>query len=225
VATALIIVGVLTGILGLLDIFLSITQKDKLDERVLVAWDWLSDAQRVSLLGWLLKPSYRVWFLIVATVIALLIFQSVFRDLIDSETDTKKIIAVMLAAELTGLLVGYAILRHILAQPTKTAPIWAIGYLALTFAVLLAALEQAVSTVMSNTAENVPLNAWLVLSTATPFIFSFITTVPLLVIVILQAILFLAEAIVRKIAESPKGIVMAFSGIATAIGGILKAFA
>jgi hypothetical protein len=45
-----------------------------------------------------------------------------------------------------------------------------------------------------------------------------------LLLYIVLALLLFSEFLVRRVAQQPKGPLAAFSGIVTAIGGILKAF-
>jgi hypothetical protein len=69
------------------------------------------------------------------------------------------------------------------------------------------------------------LTVWLVYTGTVIQVFSFITSAPLLLVTIAQGLLFVAELVVRRLAEAPKGVVMAVSGIVTAIGAVLKALA
>jgi hypothetical protein len=65
---------------------------------------------------------------------------------------------------------------------------------------------------------------WIVATGLVVVVFLLIAAAPLLIVTALQGVLFLSELVVRRIAESPKGIVMTLNGLATAIGAALKTF-
>ncbi|WFU77400.1 hypothetical protein QA645_22870 [Bradyrhizobium sp. CIAT3101] len=227
-ATVLIVSGVLTGALGLLDIFLSEAQKSKLDNWTLRVWDWLSDAKKFSLIGWLLRPSFRIWFsgISIASAFALFLRGTVDPSDFDWVSEALRSIGQLAVGALSGCMTGWLMQRHILSRSSRTAPIWAIGYFAIAITLFLYATYLALGGVMSNpplsTGFSIFLD-WAFPFTMTLFTFSAITTLPLLVITIMECVVFCAELIVRRIAESPKGVVLGCSSIATAIGAFLKA--
>jgi hypothetical protein len=132
IATALIFTGIITGVLGVLDIFLSKNQKDAIDGYILRFWDWLSDAQKFSLVGWLLNPAFRVWFALAAggiTTVAALLF--LFQNGFSFERGAWRLTGIVVAAVAVGGGIGIAATHLILGRSPKAAPIWAIIYFVL----------------------------------------------------------------------------------------------
>ena len=233
-ATVLIVSGILTSDLGLLDTFLSKPQKDHLDDWVLRIWNFLSDARRFSLIGWLLRREYQIVFFVIACSITGTYFFSMLRHLeVKNATDVGAIVAFLVAIAV-GWLVGVALLRRIFNS--RAAPALAIVYL--LCAVISWAILWSLTAWAALSAANTDVSpwgielgdilfsvwVWIVGTGFVVVVFLSIAAAPLLVVTALQGLLFLSELIVRRIAESPKGIVMTLSGLATAIGAALKTF-
>lgn len=236
-ATTLIILGVLTGALGIADIFLNDRQKRWIDLFVLKLWNWLSDAKQRSLTGWLLKTDYQTRFQVVAVLISLAFVASHLTGEYATSPSMRRLeypnatwLLVTLFAVLLGVWIGRRFQQVYLKGNPKTATIWAIvGYLSTTIfwiSLMNFAVRHIGPTMFDVYASPYAylVYTFLALAGLVVQIFCWVACLPLLIVSLLQALVYLAEGFVRRIAEAPKGVVVTLSGLATAIGACLKAF-
>lgn len=209
---------------------LSEKAKSKLDLAVLRVWVWLSDARKVSLTRWAQRSSLRPLFLIAAILWAIFCWWF-WGDRFRPNLST---VGILLLAVCLGGWLGWLVLNAILRRSPRTAALWALGCL-IAVSILGSSLVDVFLAINDKYFEYIRLHELqiayelavysILLMGGTIQTFCLIATLPLLVVATLQLLLFVLERFVRKIAESPKGAVMALSGIATAIGTILKSFA
>jgi hypothetical protein len=240
IASILLICGIVTGILGLLDIFLTEAQKETLNNLTVRAWDKLDDAQRISLVGWLRKPDYRRWFAFAATLIGAIITAWDLQS--DSAWLTFSVIGVLYTACIfvsfvVGVLIGWMVLVHVLkgGNPVVVAfrlSLYFVGCFIIVPIIVLsrigrvaAALDLEMWLTQSTLSGLIELAWWLFLvdMLLVVYVFWLTATLPLILVSAAQAFLFATEFLVRRIAEAKKGVVLAISGILTSIGAIMKA--
>lgn len=234
-AIALIITGCVTGLLGLLDIFLSEPAKAELNLVMIRLWAWLSDAKKVSWPSYFLHPEYRGLLLaipVIGTIVQFSYNLYNVSSIIDLRVVGPRDWSVVIGATVAGICLAWALARYLLRNIphislrsylfATTLPFW---LLLLSGGLMLSSsfLEWHGFPRLHFTTlwSGVVLFA----VSRTSIEFAFIIVLPLIALLILQWALSVVERFVRTIAESPKGVVLTLSGIATAIGTGLKAFA
>jgi hypothetical protein len=236
ISTCLVVSGVFTGIMGLLDMFLSNNQKAKLADRTVNCWDRLDEAHRFSLYGWLFRPGFRIWFVAAPTVLGM--GASVAFLLLGGKMFTTHwffVAGCVLAAILTGGPIGMLMLRHIISRPSKTAFLWAFLYLFIIAAAAAAIIPYGLAEMktarigafLGNRSPDLVrtgLALWGIYSLVVVVLYWLVAALPVVLVGIAQVMLALSELVVRKIAESPKGVIMGLSGLLASAGGILRAF-
>jgi hypothetical protein len=139
------------------------------------------------------------------------------------------------AGILTGGPIGVLMLRHILSRSSKTGFLWAAFYLLLIagaavalFPVVMSEFTTArIGAFLNPRPPNFPrlgLSLWALYSLMVVVLYWLVAALPVVMVGVAQSILAVSEFIVRKIAESPKGVIMGLSGLLTSVGGILRAF-
>jgi hypothetical protein len=227
----LIVCGIVAGALGLLDIFLSDKHKKRIQHLSLVAWNRLHEASRLKLLVLFLQSRKKFWITIAALV--MLIVSLGIGALFIGKPVLKywTIWVPMVAIVVVGGGVGRMMLLHILSCRGAFSLLIGLGYVALLAGCLVlvsAVVHSYWPELLKLTKENYPgghviaLFGFVIYTNTYLLIFALIAVVPLLVLYVLEMCLLLSEVVVRRIAESPRGMVMATSGLLTSVGGILK---
>ena len=236
-----IFVAVTFFVLTALDIFLSRDQKEWLGIRTLHAWHWLAEARRTSLLDWLNWYHQAIaWVgVVVVSVYMTLAFEKALAPL-------AQVVAIALFIFVVGLLFGLMIIRFILAAPTLSragiratisvmftlAPavifLMAVHFFKSDFLDLAKAFAMGVKTHQPTLGPAVfaliylwTLILWVHL-TVISMIFWAVVIIPLLVIYLLTIVLFCCEFVVRRVAEYPKGPIVAGSVLLAALAGVLR---
>lgn len=237
IATFLVVCGVATGFMGLLDMFLSGSQKQAFADCIVKCWDRLHEAHRFSLYGWLFQPGFRVWFVAAPTTVilgaAVLILLSGGGRVLSARG--LGLAVAIFAAILTGGPIGMLMLRHILSRPSKTGILWAALYLLLIVGAAAAILPIVMSEFMTArigafvnprppNVLRMGLSLWAFYSLVVILLYWLVAALPVVIVGVAQIMLAVSEFTVRKIAESPKGVIMGMSGLLTSVGGILRAF-
>lgn len=213
--TIAILIGLLIAITKFLDeVYLTDQQKARLQSWSVRAWNWLDDAKKHSLLSNLRTRRGRL-------AVSAITFLIVFGWLIDDPGE--------LLLSLVALPIIYAMLTWTLAARTRS------GITLRLFALLgVAVLPVLVAVIHPGPQVALPYLVWDVetpLGMVVGLLLAFVLIVlwlsiflPILAIVAASAMLSIAEFCVRRVAESPKGVVLSFSTFLGLGGAVLKAF-
>jgi hypothetical protein len=234
-------VAIATFVLKVLDVFLSDAQKAWLDNRTLRAWHWLAEAKQKSLLNWLqdFRPSIAWAGVVIVAVYMTWAFEKAVAP--PSQVIT---VAILIAA--VGLWFGLRIIRVILAAPTLSRAVvratvvvvitilpavifFGVVYtfsgdligLAKSFAAAAAAKQMTLGLAPFALFFLVVLILCVHL-TVIALIFWTVVAVPLLAVYLLTVALFSSEFVVRRIAEYPKGPILAGSALFGALAGVFR---
>ena len=245
-ANVLIIVGAITGILGVLDgLILNENQKRYLTDRFIALWNLLDDARRGSLISFLNRGLVRAmsvlgsalfvaWSFVASFIAGLTITFKTdgYGDftfprkpmLSDFLSNWDWFLFAFVGLSVAGLL-SNAFLVRLLGKHTRVgflkASILAIFvYVVGRIALRLISLKW-VRLYYPDSFVDVVATIMHVVFSAVGFVIVF----PLVVFYAVLALLYGVEFLVRRIAEQPKTPLAAFSGLTTAVGGILKVFA
>jgi hypothetical protein len=249
-ANLLLVLGIVIFVLTVSDILLSDDQKKTLDLLSVRVWSVLDDLRRTSLTDWLKRPIVRK--LIFAVLLAwpsiplVLFYRSIMRsafplDRDSSETEADPVptatihvdpqwiefIALAIGAFL-GIYVAWKVITRILTRQS-----WIHPTLALTMIVLTLGSLYFFGSGHTYTRGYFINNYFVAVAffTVVCFAFSFIeslilawilSVMPLALSIIASVLLRITEFIARRIAEYPKGLVLALSGLLAAIAGFLK---
>jgi hypothetical protein len=235
-------VAVAIFVLKVLDVLLSDKQKKWLDDYTLRVWHWLAQAKRKSLLNWLQRHYQSIaWTgVVLVSVYMTWAFEKALAPL-------PQVIMIALCIFAVGLVFGLKIIRVTLAAPTLFRAViraTIIVVVTLAPAAIFFALVQAfngdliglvkayaTAAVAHQLTLGLALFAlfylWALILcvhlTVIAVIFWVVVALPLLTIYLLTVVLFCCEFIVRRIAEYPKGPILAGSALLGAIAGILGA--
>jgi hypothetical protein len=244
---ALIGLSVAVGLLALLDIFISKKQTDRLADWVTAAWSYLDDLRAFSLADWMRRPRAAVWHAISFTLLAAIVGAVALgvhdRAVLGSSIDivSEILLAVTLFLMLAPIVMyfSYDFFSHILTE-IHGERFWLGLFVAfVVFAVILAAsalLLMADEHVIRTQGESLPFWLRFVLGYA-KFLLHSLRTASVGVIACLfallasialayvaTAILFAGEFVVRRIAEYPKGPIIAVSVICASLLALIKTF-
>lgn len=244
-ANALIIVGVVTGLLGILDEFiLSETQKTHLSDRCVALWNFLDDARNGSFYEFLRRKFVRIlsvlggavfmaWGFVVSfiegTVVTFKV-EGVGDIEVSRDTTLADIVAnwtwflfgfvlLSVAGLLSNILLTRLLSEHPRVSFLKASTIAIFLYVSGVIALELISVKWL--------RIYYPETLFDVVATVTHVIFGavgFVLIFPLVVFYSALLLLYVVEFLVRRIAEQPKGPLAAFSALMTALGGILKVF-
>jgi hypothetical protein len=228
IANLLIVTGFISGVFGMLDAFMSDQQKKSVEMLTLRAWYRLNNAKRVTTSDWLFRKENRGWLVGITVVIfaafALPLFFTNFIRLDEDPWHTLGTLFVVLVFSILGAVVGRIVLLVVLNGKQG----WIAAKVSLLALVLPAALygfDKTCSSCVGHTNIAVELLYLTVMTVlAVPLVFLIIAALPVGVVRIAVLVLTVSEFVVRKIAEYPKGVVLAISTIVTGVGGVLKAF-
>lgn len=243
IPSALLTIAGTISSLKLLDFFLSDEQKRLLDRWSLQLWIWLADAKERSLLDWLRR--HRRLIVAIALVLGGLYFadfsSKMFSPFIAFQhvPSSLFILSILVATLFSGLWLGLTIINVTLrARSLFKAAGRASMFVLIAIAPLLIMLLFFSSDFLKPFAEAETRTTLgtLVLGSAIFFLYCgvfcslialiFWATValPLVVIYALSASVFLAEFISRRVAEYPKGAILALSALLGGLAGLLKLF-
>jgi hypothetical protein len=236
-ATVVLILGVVTGLLGILDLLLTEQQKEKVGLWTLRTWSKLDDTKTKVLVAWSNRPNYRIWLVTAGCVISL--FFAIFYLLQNKGSqlsDEVNLAPILAVSYILGSMVGRLIVSHILFTGSllktyvRVFLYTALIVIAVVSSTIYAAYEIIIMRIHVHLFVDSPdyvflyFSMILALTMMIAAIFSTIAAAPLVAITAAQLTLFTLELFARKIAESSKGIVLAVSTIITGIGAVLKAF-
>ena len=69
IGTILLLIGITTGLIGLIDIFASNEQKKSWSDTVLRLWNWLDEAKQSSYVDLIRRPGLQLWSAVIVTVL------------------------------------------------------------------------------------------------------------------------------------------------------------
>jgi hypothetical protein len=213
VGSTLITLGTIVSVLVLIDMFLARTYKESLSKVVLRMWFWLDELKRHSLLTWMHKPKVQL-----ALIGFAYICSSAFMGLMRAGNP---------------FVIGCLLFIAVTARPLMNLALrlgWPVqfGLLGL-FSVQVTHTEYVLefaSAAIKWIGED---HWWVYIAVLIPVfllwfytIFLFITVSPMVICQAATAVVWLVELFVRRIAEYPKGPVLALSAMLGSIAAILK---
>jgi hypothetical protein len=230
-ANLVIVLSVVVGAFALLDIFLNDKQKAKLSDFVTRVWNWLDDARRLRYLDWMRrKPVKRVAMIAAPLVAVSVIYLLMFLLLDDDDKDFLiwKVFEeswIFLCSTLAGGILTIWIILS--ARSTHMMMLIAVVILFLLAAPWIdyLLLDQFFLTLMSTPNQSFAFGeagAFMIIGLMV-FPFCLAILVPLTCIYLIVVCLAVGEFIVRRIAEYPKGPILAGSGAVGSIVAVIKA--
>jgi len=244
ISNAVIFIAVSVFVTTVLDMFLSSKQKTWIEDHLIRLWHFLSEAKQYSLIGWLRhRCGVITWS---AVLLATALTGWMFRSALMPLPQVSALIPALVIFGL-GLWFGRKVVRVTL---NATSLPWAVSRASIfliialapftIFAAIVWLFEPAFRSMATSFATSIATNqgdlgsalfalayVWTyVLSvqwTALALIFWISVAVPLSAIYALTVFTFILEFIVRRLAEYPKGPVLAGSVLLGAVGALLKA--
>jgi hypothetical protein len=246
--TLIFLVGAVSLATTLLDIFLSDKQKTRLDELSVSIWNWVDEAKRVSIFRHFMRPKWQRIFTAISCIIGL---SFLFLPLINATvgllfSGTQEIltplivVALLMLTMLPALFLNWKLFPPVLSYIASSNNI--LVYIVRAFVATAAAAlaifmslwnEQVRSLVFSHHRNNadfiakllifamlLPLDVFFIQS----FIISFLAFTVVILILLAYIVLYPLELVLRRIAEYPKGPILAVSALATAIGAFGRFF-
>jgi hypothetical protein len=248
--TVLIVFGVITGALGILEkVILSKEQKASIQNWTIRAWAWLDDAKKHAWIEWLLRYGYKaVGLVLVFVFCSIQLFAVLYLFSTDSfirnlNIELPQIILgiafsfVLIAIPVTiGGLIGKVCLQSLFrgsAASRRAGAIFsaagllgALGCVKLLYGVHGSELARRLSPPSSLTIDQAAFETmWYGMSYILLGIVILSAIGPTVLVFFAMALLYFIELILRKLAEASEGVVAAISALATGSGAILKAFA
>ena len=242
----LIFVGVATIAVKLLDFYMSDGQKKWLNDRVVRMWDWLDRAKRVPFLD--LVRTRRSQRNLAAVAICAIVLQWIaiwiWGDWSSVEGRsaapwTNPYLVAMSAVGIGAAMIGIWLGRRgisMMLQGKTALNLFARASVMLVFLVILARVvafpaivmpaAEMTAKVVGNWFFHLFIAAMVAISTITFILFSFwVVSVSLVLFIYLGSLLlYIVELTVRRIAEYPKGPVLAVGTLMGMIGALIKAF-
>jgi hypothetical protein len=233
IASALISLSVAVALLTLLDLFLSETQKTWLSNLFIKIWSGLDEAKVWSTVGWMKDPRAK-WCL----AIGLGLLQTVPSGITYGLTSRTDFVAVLANVTFVPLLVGFGTLIFVLI----TLPIFELLLnfirgksmiralcLVMALAVSLMVVNALIQILVESLEPGLALVFGIILGILTlPAVFISVASIAMLVALMLayiaSAVLYVVEFLVRRIAEYPKGPVLALSAFFGGVVALIKAF-
>jgi hypothetical protein len=226
-------VGLSATIIAGLDIFLSEQQKRWLDGKVFQLWNWLDDCKRVSLLVWLRKLS-RLGVFAVAILLSCALILWIWRASPTPRGDPTEFYGTIFVILLLASIFGTLIIRGALKSTTLPRALLRITIYAILCLTPFYAFLYWTSTMVPALSARPPftlLQILFVLSffavtifTAFMLIFWSSVAVPIIYIYVIGFLLFVFEFIVRRIAEYPKGVLIAMSALMASLFAFVGVF-
>jgi hypothetical protein len=238
--TLVIALSAAVAVLALLDFFLSKAQKEWLSNAVIRMWSILDEARGWSFSDWVKQPRARWWLALSLGIFpTLLISQSEFliNRFVDKSTATPKLNWIDIVAHITAFMIAVPLL-FLLAWSLLA---WLLQRRKLNLAVILLAASVGYLVVVVFmmlihgyfTGEGFgpvrhPVLIWVQTLAALPFLLAFLCALLVLLSIgvayVASATLYVAEFVVRRIAEYPKGPVLALSALLGGVAALIKAF-
>jgi hypothetical protein len=231
ITSALLMMSVTVAILSLVDLALSDAQKKRISDQVIRLWNWLDDMKQLSFLNWLrARPAQRL-FIIAASLISVQSVSPFFIEafLVDLPPDEfwNSIITliILLLGTAFGLWIGPIIVSYLLQSNASIQFLWrSFKLLLLVIMPDAVLLIFAVSSFAEYDVSSLSYFALLLHPLSVSLLaFWAIAFIPLVIVYIISAVLWVSEFIMRRVAENPKGPVLAISALFTAILAIFKA--
>jgi hypothetical protein len=220
------------AIIAGLEIFLSEQQKRWLDRKVLQLWNWLDDCKRISLLAWLKQKvlPLRVFSIAMLLSCAFILWVWWKSQSPNDPTELYGTIAVLLLlASIFGSLIIRSSLRSTtLLRALLRITVYAVVCLTPFYAFLYwTAGHQALLTVRPLTVLQILyVLGFFAVTIFTAFMLIFWSTVavPILSLYLTGLLLFVSEFVVRRIAEYPKGVLIAMSALMASLFAFVRVF-
>jgi hypothetical protein len=219
ISNILLGVSIVIGILASLDLLLDENQKTQIANMVLHVWLWLDRLKRKSPINWLRQHHAARWFAGPAFMLGTLYMWPVLaRNAVFG-------VIVLTAGSVLGLVIVYVTLNAASIRGTLLR-------IAL-FSFLLMLSIQGISIAFDSTFDHSGLQSSLD-AALIGFVLEFVLWIvllfwisvlsPFVLVYIAMAVLLVMEFVVRRIAEYPKGPILAASGLFASILVIIKAF-
>jgi hypothetical protein len=221
------------GTLALVDFFLTDVQKRKLSDAVLSVWNWLDDMKKRTFVEWLKRPRAQLIFLSAVGVTFSVSTFPITSGLLDDKLGFIVLVACLSCSTPAALWIGPKIFASISRSHTQQErlihamnPIVVPFWLTMGAAVALVFLSTWVPVPASSSyfavlAILVLLYALLV-GSAVITVFMLYLMLPVLAAGMLAFYLGIIEFIVRRIAEYPKGPVLALSALCGGLAALFK---
>ena len=228
IGTILLLIGITTGLIGLIDIFASNEQKESWSDTVLRLWNWLDEAKQSSYVDLIRRPGLQLWSAVIVTV---LIVSTMWLGVTDFRLEGFDRSAVLfLLSSVFAAVAAIWLLRFSLRA--RTGPVIVVrvvlSYIVLCLVMVMAfaGLARVLFPYDANDPIGNVLTAMFFASSIIDIavILALISVAPVLLIFLLERALHILEFFVRRVAESSKGVLMAISTVLTGMRAILKAW-
>jgi hypothetical protein len=212
------------ALLALLDLFLDDAQKASLSKWVALIWNYLDDLRTLSLVDWIRQPTARLW-MAVCFAVAILVFGSL--GIATIVTISKEAYILVTVISMLYVAVGLLIIAQLLDFMFKRQ-LWfrlstvLFGGIAILFVMLL--LLVTVSE-LRLTYIAIPLLIFIMVPLSMVVSCAAILFISIALAYVATAALYVGEFVVRRIAEYPKGPILALSAIFGSLVALIKVFA
>jgi hypothetical protein len=240
ISNVLIGCGLVSLAIIALDVWLPKSQREAVELAVTRAWSMLDDAKNLSLVEWLRKPNLQVWLISLAVFVAATLTAWDVSDDFPKRLNLESGPIAYTVVTLMGFGIGAFLGRHLILRLSQGNMIAVSTRVVVYFLVLsVVTLVAFFSWFMAQFYEDF-IDTWTkwpwseVIATAarllagnifvTLYIFFLTAAIPLILAMLAQLTLAVCEYLIRHLLQYEKGPAAAISGVATAIGGLLKAF-
>jgi hypothetical protein len=215
VADIVVACSMLGAAFGLLDLLLSSEQKAKLSDASVRLWNWLDEAKQVSFFEMLRPRKVRI-VLSLAAAISMLGTAASEYGYQDLALNLRS--PIFAIGFFTAAIITFSIAAFTLSARTKLG-------LAVRTSICLAVLIVPLLVVVYSSDGLVAIVLFLAVWTLlVPFFFAWVVMfLPLAGIYLASALVHIAEFLMRRVAEYPKGVVLGLSVIVGSVAGLLKA--
>jgi hypothetical protein len=229
-ANLLITLSAAVAILALLDLFLSERQKALLTKWVTSAWSYLDDLRSLSLIDWLRNPNAHVWLGI--TFVLLFVSVAIWSTVVWYLRSNTATVFMVLAIAILILDWVFEILVFLIPAIFATILSFLVHRhfaLKLLATVLVAAIPFYLFFVFYHFAEtqsNLLYSFFILLFLASGLLYlcGSVVLISIALTYVATAVLYVSEFVVRRIAEYPKGPILACSALFASLSAFMKAF-
>lgn len=215
ISTLLLYLGMGVGLLTLLDMFLSNDQKATIERWSIAMWHWIDSVKRLSFMNWFRRRGPRNLVPIVASFLIVIAFLGLHE------------IGLVLLYGVVGAIVARLLLELLLRARTRRGFVLRASISLVVPAIPVALFILFIQTIDPDSgfwAINLVIVIVLTLFISLAFAFWVIAMLPFVIAVVATIGLSVAEFVARRIAEYPKGPILAASAIFTAAIAIFKIF-
>jgi hypothetical protein len=225
IANTLVILGLAIAMLTLIDLLMTDRQKDKLSDNVISLWNSLDDLKKLTLVGWIQSHRGLISLFAAMPPLAIILYAAA------REIYSPFFIAELVGA-LIGLLIGLKLISFVLEAKGGRILIRATGTLLLSLLPLMVgvALMGYFHVLLQRHAFDVyfyvAIGAFIAGNLVTFILLAIWLLVvgPLVLAYIATPLLYASEQLVRRVAEYPKGPVLALSALCGGVAALLKIF-